>query len=86
MFSGTIKCMNCGSDNVIEIQGIVTVCTESDIAMYFRFKPSTGYLYYRCVVCSAELAIDPAETLVSKMIRGMPEFPPNADALKCGRT
>jgi len=86
MFSGIIKCLNCGTDNVIEIQGIVTVCIESDIALYFRFKPSTGYLYYRCATCAIDLAIDPAEVLVSKMIHGLPEFSHNANALQCGCT
>lgn len=71
MFSGTIKCMTCGSDNIVEVKGIVTTLSETENTMFFRYKPYTGYLYYRCTACNVDMAIDPVEAVGSKMIQGL---------------
>lgn len=72
MFSGKINCMGCGHEAIVEIQGIVIPSPVTDKNKYFRYKPSTGYLYFPCTSCGVDLEIDPLEVMNSRVLRGIP--------------
>jgi phage FluMu protein Com len=74
MFSGVIRCNHCGNEAVAEILGIVTTGPAAGNQRYFGYNQSTGYLTFRCPACSTELAINPAEVLISRFLQGLPEL------------
>ena len=72
MFSGVIRCNHCGNEAVAEILGIVTMGPVASSQRYFGYNHATGYLSFRCPACGTELAINPAEVLISRFLQGLP--------------
>jgi len=72
MFSGVIRCNHCGNETVAEILGIVTTGPVASSQRYFGYNHATGYLSFRCPACGTELAINPAEVLISRFLQGLP--------------
>ena len=72
MFSGVIRCNQCGNEAVAEILGIVTTGPAIGSQRYFGYNQVTGYLSFRCPACNTELAINPAEVVISRFLQGLP--------------